>query len=58
MAKLSHGICDNLLTQIFRAWDLKSKNNKGFLKKPIILAPAMNSFMYDNPITDEQIIIL
>ena len=25
------------------------------LKNPVILAPAMNSLMYDNPITDEQI---
>ena len=42
MAKISNGICDNLLTCVFRAWDFK---------KPVFVAPAMNTFMYDNPFT-------
>jgi phosphopantothenoylcysteine decarboxylase len=33
LAKLSHGICDNLLTCIMRAWDRS---------KPVFVCPAMN----------------
>lgn len=36
------GICDNLLTCILRAWDLT---------KPILFCPAMNTKMYEHPIT-------
>ena len=46
LAKLSNGICDNLLTSVCRAWDFE---------KPIIFAPAMNTFMWDHPITSTQI---
>lgn len=46
MAKISNGLCDNLLTNVARAWDYK---------KPMILAPAMNTMMYENPITFKQI---
>jgi len=46
LAKLSNGICDNLLTSVCRAWDFK---------KPIIFAPAMNTFMWEHPITSTQI---
>lgn len=45
MAKLAHGICDNLLTSVFRCWDFKNK-------VPVIVAPAMNSHMYENPLTE------
>ncbi|CAD8089485.1 unnamed protein product [Paramecium sonneborni] len=46
MAKIVNGLCDNLLTNVARAWDYK---------KLMILAPAMNTMMYDNPITGKQI---
>ncbi|EAZ51423.1 flavoprotein, partial [Cryptosporidium parvum Iowa II] len=49
LAKLSNGLCDNVLTNIARAWDFK---------KPIIVCPAMNSFMWEHPITLTQINIL
>ncbi|MCX6778860.1 MAG: phosphopantothenoylcysteine decarboxylase [Candidatus Magasanikbacteria bacterium] len=42
LAKLSQGRSDNLLTCIFLAWD-KSK--------PVILAPAMNTKMWEHPVT-------
>ena len=53
LAKLANGLSDNLLTCIFRAWDFslkegeEAKSGKSKLKKPIILAPAMNTFMFD-----------
>jgi len=46
LAKLSNGICDNLLTSVCRAWDFE---------KPIIFAPAMNTFMWEHPITSTQV---
>jgi len=46
LAKMSYGLCDNLLTNIVRAWDYS---------KPIIVAPAMNTFMWENPMTAQQI---
>jgi phosphopantothenoylcysteine decarboxylase len=49
LAKVSHGLCDNLLTSTVRAW---------CPKKPIIIAPAMNTVMWENPITQEQIYLL
>ncbi|XP_076103874.1 phosphopantothenoylcysteine decarboxylase-like [Mytilus galloprovincialis] len=46
LAKLTHGICDNLLTCVIRAWDLK---------RPLLFAPAMNTHMWNHPLTSQQI---
>jgi phosphopantothenoylcysteine decarboxylase len=46
LAKISNGICDNLLTSVVRAFDVD---------KRLIVAPAMNTFMYENPITKRQL---
>ena len=42
MAKFANGLCDNLLTCVFRAWDFNSPEMFG----SVIVAPAMNTFMY------------
>ncbi|MFC1644863.1 flavoprotein [Patescibacteria group bacterium] len=47
LAKIANGIADNLLTCVMRAWEVK--------KKPIIIAPAMNTAMWEHPVTDEHI---
>lgn len=47
MAKMANGICDNLLTSIYRAWPL--------LEKPVVVAPAMNTQMWKHPITHVHI---
>lgn len=49
LSKLSNGMCDNLLTCVARAWDFN---------KPIIVCPAMNTFMYEHVITEQQLNIL
>jgi phosphopantothenoylcysteine decarboxylase len=49
LAKFANGICDNLLTSIYRAWDRT---------KPIVLAPAANTAMWEHPITMEHISIV
>ena len=42
LAKIANGMCDNLATSIIRAWDFK---------KPLLIAPAMNTHMWQHPIT-------
>ncbi|CAH7688371.1 flavoprotein [Phakopsora pachyrhizi] len=47
LAKISNGICDNLLTSLIRA----SNPNE----IPIYIFPSMNTMMYENPITKLQL---
>lgn len=54
MAKIVNGICDNLLSLIVRCWNFNDLHG-GMLKQPIVVCPAMNSLMYDNPITYRQL---
>ena len=46
LAKIASGLCDNLVTSIVRAWDSS---------KRMIICPAMNSYMWENPITRKQL---
>lgn len=46
LGKLSSGLCDNLLTCIVRAWDTKN---------PLLVCPAMNTFMFNHPITEKSV---
>jgi len=55
LAKVSGGFADNLLTSVVRAWDTNPLNPK---RAHIIVAPAMNSCMWDQPITAKQLRIL
>lgn len=45
LGKIANGLCDDLLTCILRAWDFR-------LTKPIVLAPAMNTAMWEHPLTN------
>jgi phosphopantothenoylcysteine decarboxylase len=51
LAKVTGGLCDNLLTNIIRAWDIGSSAT-------IIVAPSMNDRMFTHPLTAKQIAIL
>lgn len=44
IGKMANGVCDNLLTSLVMAF-----------KKPIILAPAMNCNMWDNPAVQKNL---
>uniref|UniRef100_A0A672V1W6 Phosphopantothenoylcysteine decarboxylase n=1 Tax=Strigops habroptila TaxID=2489341 RepID=A0A672V1W6_STRHB len=46
LAKLANGICDNLLTCVIRAWDLS---------KPLFFCPAMNTAMWEHPLTAQHV---
>jgi phosphopantothenoylcysteine decarboxylase len=42
LAKLALGVTDNCLTCVYRAWDPS---------RPVVLAPAMNTLMWEHPAT-------
>jgi phosphopantothenoylcysteine decarboxylase len=42
LAKLANGLADNCLTCVWRAWDSK---------RPVVLAPAMNTLMWEHALT-------
>jgi phosphopantothenoylcysteine decarboxylase len=42
LAKLANGLADNCLTSVWRAWNPQ---------RPVILAPAMNTLMWEHPLT-------
>lgn len=43
------GLCDNLLTCTTRAWDIT---------RPLLFCPAMNTRMWEHPITAQQVATL
>jgi phosphopantothenoylcysteine decarboxylase len=47
LAKLAYGMADNCLTCVYRAWDMK---------RPIVLAPAMNTLMWEHPATERNLL--
>jgi phosphopantothenoylcysteine decarboxylase len=46
LAKLAVGLCDNCLTCVWRAWDPA---------RPVVLAPAMNTLMWQHPFTRRHV---
>ena len=54
LAKISNGMCDDLLSCCLRAWDYGQRQSslKG---KQVILAPAMNTAMWDHLLTRQQL---
>lgn len=50
IAKASCGIADDMLTSVFLAF--------GGSKKPVLICPAMNTAMYENPATQENLGVL
>ncbi|XP_043483787.1 phosphopantothenoylcysteine decarboxylase [Leptopilina heterotoma] len=49
LGKLASGICDNILTCVARAWDPN---------KPLLFCPAMNTRMWNHPVTEPQVSLL
>jgi len=46
LAKLVHGLADNLVTSVARGWEFQ---------KPMIVCPAMNTTMWNHPVTREHL---
>lgn len=53
LAKVATGLCDDTLTCVVRAWDLGHVSSRP--PKPILLAPAMNTAMWQHPLTQQQL---
>ncbi len=49
LAEATEVLCDDLLTNVIRAWDVK---------RAIVAAPATNQMMWESPITAKQLAIL
>jgi phosphopantothenoylcysteine decarboxylase len=49
LAKLAHGLCDNCLTCVWRAWDPA---------RPVVLAPAMNTLMWEHRLTAQHLLTI
>ncbi|KAK8228237.1 putative flavoprotein [Phyllosticta capitalensis] len=71
LAKMVNGLCDNLLLSTIRAWDTTGTVDPGSdgvddqgqtilrpRKKTIVVAPAMNTAMWNHPITTKQMALL
>ena len=52
LAKLAHGFCDDTVSCVIRAWDFGYGPRPG---KPLLLAPAMNTAMWEHPLTQTQL---
>lgn len=50
LAKMACGMCDNLVTCVVRCWD--------FAARPMVVAPAMNTLMYEHPATEQHLATL
>jgi phosphopantothenoylcysteine decarboxylase len=46
LAKMAVGIADTLLLSVVRAWDYS---------RPLVVAPAMNTMMWEHPVTGEHL---
>jgi phosphopantothenoylcysteine decarboxylase len=53
LAKLAHGFCDDALSSVARAWDWGHGQQRP--AKPVVLSPAMNTAMWDHPLTATQL---
>lgn len=49
LAKMANGICDDLASSLYRAWHRSN---------PVIVAPAMNTHMWEHPVTQEHVLKL
>lgn len=52
LASCAHGLCSGIVQNTLRAWDWK-ETRKG--RQRVVMAPAMNTIMWEHPVTDEHI---
>ena len=56
LAKIVAGLSDNLLLSVVRAWEGKSMMEEGVgRRKTIVVAPAMNTAMWNHPVTSQHL---
>lgn len=52
LAKIANGLCDDTVSCVVRAWDFGHGTRPG---KPLVLAPAMNTAMWQHSLTGPQL---
>jgi phosphopantothenoylcysteine decarboxylase len=52
LAKVAHGLADDTLSCVARAWDFGHGSRPG---KPVLLVPAMNTAMWEHELTARQL---
>jgi phosphopantothenoylcysteine decarboxylase len=52
LAKVAHGLADDTLSCVARAWDFGHGSRPG---KPVLLVPAMNTAMWEHVLTAQQL---
>ena len=57
LAKTVSGMCEDLLGCVLRAWDVEGRGWRG-RRKRVVVAPAMNSAMWQHPVTARQVRVL
>ena len=55
LSKFANGLCDDTLSCVFRAWEFNNTVQKNNIIKPVLVAPAMNTAMYNHPLTKQQL---
>lgn len=58
LAKITAGICDDLLACVVRAWDVPAKKRRLQGRPSILVAPAMNTMMWTHPLTETQLSVM
>ncbi|KAI9717704.1 MAG: hypothetical protein M1828_007107 [Chrysothrix sp. TS-e1954] len=58
LSAIACGRCDSLLTSVVRAWQVEPHDpgSANSIQRKILIAPAMNTAMWRNPITSRQLI--
>lgn len=49
LAKMANGLCDNTLTSVLRCWNFANTS------KRLIVCPAMNTAMWEHPVTKKHL---
>jgi phosphopantothenoylcysteine decarboxylase len=57
LAKFAHGMCDDTLSCVARAWWSANASSASSIStnKPMVVAPAMNTGMWQHPVTEQQL---
>jgi phosphopantothenoylcysteine decarboxylase len=61
LAKFAHGMCDDTLSSVVRAWWSTNASSASMgstcisTNKPMVVAPAMNTGMWQHPVTEQQL---
>ena len=56
MSEMVHGGCRGVVGCVLRAWDTRARDGKG--KRRIVVAPAMNTCMWEHPVTERLLAVL